>query len=109
MLATADGNPFVATGVIRIDADLTSDVMPSAKQVLGPDQIRPDEQAMATDPEAWFALVLLGQALVLAAGLVSWARYAWGAPQAFLVGLPVLVFLGIAVADQAVQLLPNLM
>jgi hypothetical protein len=109
VLATATGNPFVPAGVVRVDAELTSQVQPSAPQVLGPALLPAAEQAMATDPLAWYPLVLLGQALVIVAGLLTYARVRWGGWQAWVVGVPVLVFLGLAVADEAIRLLPNLM
>jgi hypothetical protein len=63
---------------------------------------------MGTDPSAWIPLVLWGQALVIAAVLLSWARSRWGRWQNWIVAVPVLLFLGLAVADQAARLLPNL-
>jgi sortase A len=54
-------------------------------------------------------LVLWGMCLVAAAIGVGWLGQRWGRRQAWIVGVPVLGFFGLAVADQAVQLLPNLM
>ncbi|HKE67093.1 MAG TPA: sortase [Micromonosporaceae bacterium] len=109
VLVTATGNPFVPSGVVRVDADQTSPVQPSPPRPLGEAQLPRSELPMATDPSAWVALVLFGQALVIATGLVSWARVRWGPWQTWLVGVPVLSFFGLAVADEAVRLLPNLM
>src|SRR5262249_7528303 len=105
----ADGSPFVASGVLRVDADLTSTPVPVSSSALGPVTLTTAEPAMASDSAAWIPLVLLGQTLVIAAGLIAWARYAWGRGPTWVVGLPVLFFLGVAVAAQAVALLPNLM
>jgi sortase A len=109
VLATADGNPLAPSGVLRVDADLTSATRPSVPLVLGPAQLPPAEQAMATDPSAWYALVLWGQALLLAAGLITWVRTRWGGWQTWIVAVPVIGFFGLMVADQVTRLLPNLM
>ena len=69
----------------------------------------PSDEALASDPTAWMPLVLWAQALVLAAIGLTWARLRWGARQAWLVGVPTLAALGLAVADQVARLLPNLM
>jgi sortase A len=67
------------------------------------------EKAMAVDNGAWYPLVFLGELLVLSVGLVSWLRVAWGSWQTWIVALPTVGFFGLAVADQAARLLPNLM
>ena len=109
VLATADGNPFVATGVLRVDADLTSPTQGRPPAVVRPAQLSAAEQVMASDDTAWLRLVATGLLLLLAVGFIAWARHFWGGRQAWLVGVPVLTFLGLAVADQAARLLPNLM
>lgn len=109
VLATADGVPLIPAGVLRVDADLMSQVQPSPAMVLGASNISAAEQAMGTDPSAWVPLVLWGQGLVLAAVLIGWARSHWGRWQTWIVAVPVLLFFGMAVADQATRLLPNLM
>jgi LPXTG-site transpeptidase (sortase) family protein len=109
LLATASGAPFVPSGVLRVDADLISPTLATPALVLSAKDISPTEHAMGTDPSAWLPLVLFGQALVLAAILLSWARTRWGRWQTWIVAVPVLLFFGLAVADQAARLLPNLM
>jgi sortase A len=109
LLATAYGGPVVPTDVLRVDADLTSPVQPHAPLILGSAQLPTAEQAMAADRGAWFPLVFVGEGLVLAVILVSWARAYWGRWQAWSVGVPVVGFFGLATADVAARLLPNLM
>jgi hypothetical protein len=53
-------------------------------------------------------LFLWGQALLLAAGLLSWFRANWGRWQTWIVAIPTLGFLGVSVAEQVSRLLPNL-
>jgi len=109
VLATAYGGPVVPSDVLRVDADLTSTVAPNARLVLGASRIPPAEQAMAIDAGAWFPIVFIGEALVLAVGLASLARTFWGAWQTWIVAVPVLCYFGFATADQVARLLPNLM
>jgi hypothetical protein len=77
--------------------------------VVSPADIATDEQALGTDTLAWVPLVLWGMFLVAAAVAVGWLGQRWGRWQAWIIGVPVLGYLGLAVADQAVQLLPNMM
>lgn len=109
VLATADGTPFLPSGVLRVDADLVSPVQPTPAMVLGAADLPAAEHAMATDPSAWYPLVLWGQCLVLVAALIAWTRIRWGRWQIWIVVVPVLGFLGLAVADEASRLLPNLL
>lgn len=108
-LITADGDPFVPHDVLRVDADLVSPAQPAPKRTFGAASLPPAEQAMATDPNAWTPLMLWGQAIVLAALALTYLRSRWGRWQAWIVGTPLLVALGLAIADQAARLLPNLL
>jgi hypothetical protein len=108
VLATAAGGPFTPDGVLRVDADLTSAPQPQARRILTGSKLSAAEQAMATDRSAWFWLVVVGEALLVAVVLVSWARVGWGRWQAWIIAIPVLSYFGLAVADQAARLLPNL-
>jgi LPXTG-site transpeptidase (sortase) family protein len=107
-LVTADGQPFFPQDILRVDADLVSSVQSSATRPLSAAALPPAERAMATEPMAWVSFVLWGQALVLAALGVAWSRVRRGNAQAWIVGAPVLLALGLAVADQTIRLLPNL-
>ncbi|HZU56336.1 MAG TPA: class E sortase [Actinocrinis sp.] len=106
-LMTADGNAFVPSDILRVDAELISKVQPTPARLF--DANPPNEDALAGEPAAWMPLVLWAQALVLAAIGLTWARLRWGVRQAWLVGLPTLAALGLAVADQIARLLPNLL
>ena len=109
ILATADGPPFLPTGVLRVDADLISKAQPTSNPLIGVANLPSDEQIMATDQLAWVPLVLLGALLVIGASGVGWLGQRWGRWQAWIVAVPVLGFLGLAVAGQATLLLPNVM
>jgi sortase A len=109
ILATADGPPFAPTGVLRVDADLVSAPQPTSNPLISVTNLPSDEQIMATDQVAWVPLVLWGALLVIAASGVGWLGQRWGRWQAWIVAVPVLSYLGLAVAGQATLLLPNLM
>ncbi|MET9729555.1 class E sortase [Streptomyces sp. NPDC006458] len=108
-LVTADGTPFMPRGILRVDADLVSDVQPTPAPAVAAGALPQDEKPMAGGESAWLALVLWGQALVLAAAALAWAHARWGRPHTWVVGVPLLGALGLAVADQALMLLPNLL
>jgi hypothetical protein len=105
-LLTATGPSFAPSGVVRVDADLTSAVAPMAP--LRPAALSRAERPLAGDTDALGGLVLWGLALVLAACVVVWMAARWGRRQSWLVGVPVLGALGLAVASSVAQLLPNL-
>jgi len=109
ILATADGQPFAPSGVLRVDANLISKPSPAPPMVVSIADLSPAEQAMGVDSFAWVPLVLWGQALVAAVVALSLLRIRWGRWQTWIVALPVLGYLGISVADQVTRLLPNLM
>jgi LPXTG-site transpeptidase (sortase) family protein len=109
ILATADGPAFAPTGVLRVDANEISTPEPAPAMVLTAANLPADEQSLGTNPLAWVTLVLWGMCLVASAVGVGWLGQRWGRWQAWIIAVPVLSFLGFAVADQAVQLLPNLM
>jgi hypothetical protein len=108
ILVTADGSPLVPTGILYVDADLTTKAQPSPGVVLAA-YMSPAENAMATDPQAWLPIVLLGQVLVLVAVTLSWLWSAFGKLQTWLIAVPIVGFMVLTVADQATRLLPNLL
>jgi hypothetical protein len=108
VLVTADGNPLDPTGVLYVDANLTSKPQPSPGVILESHMFA-TEGAMATDPQAWLPIVLWGQLLLLVAGGLSWLWTAWGKWQTWLIAVPVIGFIVLSVADEATRLLPNLL
>ena len=107
VLITSDGSAYLPQDVVRVDAVL---VDPARVQPEGPvGAAVPADRELASDPSGWIPLVFWGQALVLAAIAVTWLRSRWGVRQSWLVGVPVLLVLGLAIADTAVRLLPNVM
>lgn len=108
-LVTADGPDLAPSGLLRVDAELTSKAYPAPAMVVTPADIGPGEAPLGTDSLALVSLVLWGGCLVLAASTLSWFRQRWGRWQVWIVAVPVMGFLFLAVADQAALLLPNLM
>lgn len=108
VLETADGPPYLPSGVLRVDANLTSAVQQTPPQVLTSNELPPSEKPLAVDSTAWYPLVLWLQGLVLVAALITWARTKWGRWQVWLVAVPVIGFFGLSVADQVARLLINL-
>lgn len=108
-LVTTDGRPWAPSGVLRIDAVLETKPLPSAPRVLTSAMLLPSEQVMGVDGEAVVPLLLWTQALLVAVLGTVWARARWGRRQAWVVGTPVLILLGLQVCDQLARLLPNLL
>ena len=108
-LVTASGEPYLPTGVLRVDADLVGVPKQAGPRPLTAATLPVPERVLQGDPGAWVLIVLWGQLLVAAALGVAWARVRWGRWQAWLTGTPLLGALGIAVADNVIRLLPNLL
>ncbi|MFI5793315.1 sortase [Streptomyces sp. NPDC051677] len=108
-LITADGGPYTPSGALRVDATLTSAAQPAPPRPLTPGWIDESEQALGTEGAAWLPVFLWSQALLLAALLTMAARRVWGPWQTWIVGVPVLAALGLAVSGAATRLLPNLL
>jgi LPXTG-site transpeptidase (sortase) family protein len=105
-LITASGDAYMPGDLVRVDSELITAPQPNPG---GDDiQIGAQESAGAGDPGSWPAIVLWAQALVLASAGAFWARARWGRAQAWLLGAPVLAFLGLSLADHLALLLPNL-
>jgi LPXTG-site transpeptidase (sortase) family protein len=108
-LMTADGPALFASDVLHADAELTSEVHPSAAKVLAYPALPDAEQALGQDTSAafgaFFALVFFA-----AAGTGAWWLWrSWGRWHAWLVGVPVLLALGIACSDTLMNALPNIL
>ena len=108
ILVTADGAPFAPSGMLYVDADLTSKPQPAPPMVLSAADLAPSENAMGTETQAWLPIVLWGQLLLLVTLALSWLWIRWGKWQTWVIALPVLGYLVLSVADEVTRLLPNL-
>lgn len=109
VLSTGNGPPYLPDGVLRVDADLVTDAQPSARRIITALALPASEGEMKGDATALVALLLWAQAFLLATAGVTWARVRWGRRQAWVVGVPLLAFLGVTLADELARLLPNLL
>jgi sortase A len=117
-LITAAGRTLAPNGVLRVDADLLAScasakvcapVASTPSLVVGSSALTEAEGVMKGDASVWITLVLWTQALIVAAGAFVWLRMRWGRWQSWLVGIPVLGVIGIALGNDVAQLLPNLL
>jgi sortase A len=109
VLVTADGPPLAPTGVLDVDADLTSKPRPAPAMIITASDLGASEQALGTDSEALVPVVLWGLLLLAAAALLAWTGRRWGRWQTWIVAVPVVCFVSLSIADQVARLLPNLM
>lgn len=109
ILVTADGAPFAPTGLLYVDATLTSKAQPDPSYLLPSSDLSPSENALATDPQAWLPLVLWGQLLLLVTMGLSWLRNEWGRWQTWIIAVPVLAYVVLSISDEVTRLLPNVL
>ncbi len=96
------------TDVLRVDAALVSETQSRPAQL--PSQALPAAEAlMAGDSSALLSVVGWTVLLVAAAVATVWVRFSTGLWQAWVIGLPVLVVLGLTTSDDIAALLPNLL
>lgn len=108
-LQTADGPALFPDGVLYVDAELVSEVQDTPSRVLGYPALPEAERAMGEDGGRWFTAFFMAVFFVAACAAMLWLWRSWGRWHAWLVGLPVLVWLGVATADAAMNALPNIL
>lgn len=107
-LVTTDGPSLAPADVLRVDADLISETRPRPPQF--PAQALPPADAMmAGDTSALWGVVAWAALLVGAAIGTVWIRFRTGMWQAWVIGAPVLITLGLLVSDDIATMLPNLL
>ena len=109
LLATAAGRPFMPSGVVRVDADLTVPAVPGTNRLIGSRSLPAAEQMMAADFGTLWALALWLQGLIAVVLGATWAWHRWGRARTWVVFLPPLLLVGLAVSGEAARLLPNLL
>lgn len=109
VLVTADGSAFLPSGVLRVDADLVGVAVGGAARAVSAASLPPEEGIMAGDPGTLWALALWLIALGALGVGVAWAWNRWGRAQAWVVGFPILLIVGLNVSGEAARLMPNLL
>jgi sortase A len=107
-LVTTDGPALQPTDVLRVDAELTSAAQSRPAQ-LPSAALPPADAPLAGDTSVLLSIVGWAILLVTAALATVWVRYHIGFWQAWLIGLPTLVALGLTVTDDIAAMLPNLL
>ena len=108
-LVTADGPPLAPTGVVHVDAQLTSKPVAAPTMVITPADLGASELALGTDSTALVPVVLWGAVLLAASAFLAWAGRRWGRWQTWIIAVPVVGYLGLSISDQVARLLPNIM
>lgn len=108
-LLTADGLALFPSGVLHIDAELVSAVQTTPSKVMAYPALPKSERAMGQDGDSWFIAFFVLVFFTAAAGGLWWLWTTWGRWHAWLIGLPVLLWLGTATADLVMDALPNLL
>ena len=109
ILETARGPAFLPHGVLRVDAELVSDVQPPGGRQTRTATLPAEAREMAGDRSTAWALVLALQLLVVVELGAVWATRRVGARQAWVVFVPLTFLAALLVADQTARLLPNLL
>ena len=109
LLMTADGRPYLPDGVLRVDAELTSTPLSGGSPAYTAKTLPASDAVMASDTTTLWALALWMQALFVVTVAFVWAWHRWGRAKAWIVGFPLLLLVGLMVANQVSRLLPNLL
>ena len=108
VLATADGRAFLPSGVLRVDADITSTPVGGQPRLVTDDTLPKEERLMAVDGSSLWVLVLWLQAMIVLSVAAVWGWHRWGRPQTWVAFGPPLALVGMATAGEIARLLPNL-
>lgn len=109
ILESARGAAFVPSGVVRVDAQLTSKVLPAGVRQTTFASLRPVDRELATDTSTVWASIFALQFLVLVEVALVWAYVRMGLQRTWVVFVPLFLLAGLLVADQVTSLLPNLL
>ena len=109
LLATADGRPFMPSGVLRVDAELKVPAVVGPARLVTSRSLAATEQPMAADTGTLWALAMWLQAVIAVVLGAVWGWHRWGRARAWVVFLPPLLLVGLAASGEAARLLPNLL
>ncbi len=109
LLETARGPLFIPTGVVYVDAQLTSAAQETGARQTFPVTLPDSARALAGDSSTVWALVFALQFLVVAELLAVWLLGRVGGQKVWIVFFPVMLLGSLWVATQIDLLLPNLL
>ncbi len=109
LLATAAGRQFMPEGVLRVDADLETDAVGGPAPLVSASGLPAEEEIMGADARTLWALALWLQVLTVLLVAAVWAWHRWGRAESWVVFLPPVLLVGLAVAGEAARLMPNLL
>jgi hypothetical protein len=97
------------SGVVLVDANLLSPLLPSGPSGLPLGALAADERAMSSDTGTLWALVLWLEVVLALSVAAVWSWHRWGRAQTWIVFVPLLGVVGYFLCQQVAFLLPNLM
>lgn len=109
LLVTAAGRAFIPNGVMRVDAELIGTAVGGAPRTVTAATLPAAETIMHGDNGTLWALALWLQALIGLTIAAMWSWHRWGRAQTWVVFVPSLLLVGLAVAGEITRLLPNLL
>lgn len=109
VLATADGAPFLPSGLLVVDAELVIPAVGGSAPRVSPAGLSAAERPMAIDTSTLWRLLLWLQALVAVALAGVWSWHRWHRAKTWIVFVPPFLLVGLFVAGEATNLLPNLL
>jgi len=109
ILVTTDGPALQPTDVLRVDAALVGGAAQPRPAQLASATLPAADALMAGDSSALLGVVGWSVLLVAVAVATVWIRFTTGLWQAWVIGVPVLVTIGLAASDEIATLLPNLL
>jgi hypothetical protein len=108
-LVTAAGVPFIPRGLYYVDAELQGAAVGGARPPFSVASLPANERPLRGDTGTLWAFAMWLQALLLVSLAAVWAFHRWGRAQTWIVFLPLVTLIGLALAGEIVRLLPNLL
>lgn len=109
VLATADGTPFVPSGLLLVDAQSLTPGLGGARPLFSATTLPNAERMMAPDTTTIWRLVLWLQVLLVVVIASVWAWHEWHRAKTWIVFVPAFLFVGLMTASEAARFLPNLL
>lgn len=109
VLMTADGAPFVPSGLIIVDADSIVPAVAAQPVSVSSSNLPSAERVMGVDLSTLWRLVLWLQVLIAVVVGAVWSWYRWHRAKTWIVLLPPMLLVGLFTAGETARLLPNLL